>query len=886
MSQQQLKRNDTSIQIMISEEDKLSPLSEPLKVLDRLKESLEHLPQLESFFKKYNEQLSIVTMSLNNVEKITKKSEQLTQDTLIMATKVKSAQKVISEDQLQITQLKREIEKQWSLFDSVKIKDEESQLKIEKLQNKFDQLQKEIQSGVINEERKRYIEQLEENEQKLRREFEMEQNLKISLINRLTVLQNEYDDLMKEKINILKQIEFMNKEVVELEKTIKEEQVEREKAKIELDEVKSLLKSKIRDIEDTQSKKERNEIELQRYEKKALEQSEKTSKAQRHVEELQFKLEKLQKEFKEQAKQTSKLSAGNENLRLLIKNKEDSIKITKEEQLVHLRNFQLRLKEKKKYEEKKISLELKKKKLENEVKYCKEQIIDMKRMLEFEKTKIEDLLHQKNLLDKSILKADKNLEEEESTLKVIDNKKHNVQLKFKLNIQILEKKRQDIYRLKKEIEKYDSTFLEAKQKHDQAQEEIKLKKIESDQLKIKIKQSKDIYKKQLSLFEAVKAERNSFSKKLIDAFDEIKQEKQKFKINDQQIKKIAEDIQNKEKEKEKLETNLNQYKSKSNLLEKEISEIEQAIKEQTDINKQHHFEIQKLNEIIKQADQERKRQEKEYEAVVNDRDILGAQLIKRNEELANLYERIKSQQALLYKGSIQYQQRLNEIEILNEKINQLQIQVKELENILIPNFKIKKNHINTLQKNLLQEQQRIKVLEDELNTPMNVHGWRKLQGSDPQNYENVKKIQKLQKQLIAKTEEVLEKDLLIKEKEKLYLELKNIIVKQPGPEVVEQYHSLKETLKMKQKTYDGMIKELNMYMLKVKELEYLKLKLSDDFFTLKSEYFNLKNNKEFNDDDDEQHDYLGDNNKITENVTVTTTTGIVDEDGPLSENVN
>ncbi|KAL9643612.1 hypothetical protein ABK040_010224 [Willaertia magna] len=506
-------------------------------------------------------------------------------------------------------------------------------------------------------------------------------------------------------------------------------------------------------------------------------------------------------------------------------------------------------------------------------------------MLEFEKTKIEDLLHQKNLLDKSILKADKNLEEEESTLKVIDNKKHNVQLKFKLNIQILEKKRQDIYRLKKEIEKYDSTFLEAKQKHDQAQEEIKLKKIESDQLKIKIKQSKDIYKKQLSLFEAVKAERNSFSKKLIDAFDEIKQEKQKFKINDQQIKKIAEDIQNKEKEKEKLETNLNQYKSKSNLLEKEISEIEQAIKEQTDINKQHHFEIQKLNEIIKQADQERKRQEKEYEAVVNDRDILGAQLIKRNEELANLYERIKSQQALLYKGSIQYQQRLNEIEILNEKINQLQIQVKELENILIPNFKIKKNHINTLQKNLLQEQQRIKVLEDELNTPMNVHGWRKLQGSDPQNYENVKKIQKLQKQLIAKTEEVLEKDLLIKEKEKLYLELKNIIVKQPGPEVVEQYHSLKETLKMKQKTYDGMIKELNMYMLKVKELEYLKLKLSDDFFTLKSEYFNLKNNKEFNDDDDEQHDYLGDNNKMTENVTVTTT-GIVDEDGPLSENVN
>lgn len=54
--------------------------------------------------------------------------------------------------------------------------------------------------------------------------------------------------------------------------------------------------------------------------------------------------------------------------------------------------------------------------------------------------------------------------------------------------------------------------------------------------------------------------------------------------------------------------------------------------------------------------------------------------------------------------------------------------------------------------------------------------WRKLEGSDPTTYEMIQKIQTLQKRLIAKTEEVVEKDLLIQEKEKLYLELKHIMV--------------------------------------------------------------------------------------------------------------
>ena len=73
------------------------------------------------------------------------------------------------------------------------------------------------------------------------------------------------------------------------------------------------------------------------------------------------------------------------------------------------------------------------------------------------------------------------------------------------------------------------------------------------------------------------------------------------------------------------------------------------------------------------------------------------------------------------------------------------------------------------------------------------------QGSDPSTYEMIQKIQTLQKRLIAKTEEVVEKELLIQEKEKLYVELKHILARQPGPEVAEQLQIYQQTLKEKTK---------------------------------------------------------------------------------------
>ncbi len=57
--------------------------------------------------------------------------------------------------------------------------------------------------------------------------------------------------------------------------------------------------------------------------------------------------------------------------------------------------------------------------------------------------------------------------------------------------------------------------------------------------------------------------------------------------------------------------------------------------------------------------------------VIAERDILGTQLVRRNDELALLYEKLKIQQSILNKGESQYSQRLEDIRVLKLEIRKL-----------------------------------------------------------------------------------------------------------------------------------------------------------------------------------------------------------------------
>merc|ERR1711977_381431 len=255
----------------------------------------------------------------------------------------------------------------------------------------------------------------------------------------------------------------------------------------------------------------------------------------------------------------------------------------------------------------------------------------------------------------------------------------------------------------------------------------------------------------------------------------------------------------------------------------------------------------KLEAIIEKGEREMERQRKELDEVINERDILGTQLIRRNDELALLYEKIKIQQSTLKKGEVQYRERIEDIRILKLKINDMKRELQLLSSS-VSNIDSLRNEVYHLQRELLQERTKVKALSEELENPMNVHRWRKLEGSDPDTYEMIQKIQTLQKRLIAKTEEVVEKDLLIQEKEKLYVELKNILARQPGPEVAEQLSVYQQNLKEKTRQMKAMASELNMYQAQANEFKYEIERLLQELNDVKKKYFEQKRREQLNRD--------------------------------------
>ena len=156
------------------------------------------------------------------------------------------------------------------------------------------------------------------------------------------------------------------------------------------------------------------------------------------------------------------------------------------------------------------------------------------------------------------------------------------------------------------------------------------------------------------------------------------------------------------------------------------------------------------------------------------------------------------------------------------------------------NLETLRNEVYQLQRELLQERTKVRALSEELENPINVHRWRKLEGSDPATYELVQKIHMLQKRLIEKSEEVVDKELLIHHKEKLYLELKNILARQPGPEVAEQLSLYQHSLQERGRQTEQMGSELSMLHAQAGEYKYEIGRVTKELRETKKKYFEQK----------------------------------------------
>lgn len=464
----------------------------------------------------------------------------------------------------------------------------------------------------------------------------------------MLTLKEEIESKKSESARELRRKERLEKELKELKESIEQ--------------MGSELKTKhvaVQQGNDTISKLE-GEIRTKKAENEA---------AVKEYEALAAQAARLDSELQEQMHANQQLSALNQQQQIELRVKDEEIASLKTDCARVNKLTEKLKKEQKKLEDSKSQVEGQREALKADIVSLEADVLAAKKQADMDKKTIDDLVLERDMLGKQLKKTETATSKIQDIIKVNMNTKRNLEQEIVGYKREAERQRKAILQLEKEREKYAIEASDAAAKYQAALEEVKLREMNILDLQKQISEADYKLKQQQNMYEAVRSDRNLYSKNLIESQDEIAEMKRKFKIMNHQIEQLKEEITAKEGalvkehfEHVKVEKETESLKNENQKIRTQILEAHGTINSQK-------VEISKLNHIINEADQERLRQKKAYENVITTRDILGTQLIRRNDELALLYEKIKIQQSTLAKGEVQYRQRLEDIALLKVKIN-------------------------------------------------------------------------------------------------------------------------------------------------------------------------------------------------------------------------
>ena len=617
------------------------------------------------------------------------------------------------------------------------------------------------------------------------------------------------------------------------------EQRKRERMEKEMLELKATLDTRTAEIRAKQAAVALGEENCARLEVMLKEQRAAADRATKEFNALNEKVAKLHRDLGEQIHTNTQLLAENSQKQGELRQKEEETQQVKLESFRVSKLREATLAKLKAVELAKADVERQRDELRAQIAAMERDIEAAARVNDLEHKKQEDLLRERDVLTKLRAQAENNTSKQVDLVRVAEGTRKTLEQEISGYRADLQRAERAIADLERERDRAASEMRAASAQYVATLEEVKLRDASIEDLQRSIAEGEARLRQQQALYEAVRSDRNLYSKQLVEAQAEVAALKRQFRIATHAIDQLKEEISAKDLGLVKEHFDHVKVAKEKDSLQAELTKARQQISEAESVITGQLSEIAKLNQVISEADAERVRQRKEYDVVLSDRDILGSQLVRRNEELALLYEKIKLQQSALARGAAQYRERMGDIRLLKIKIAELRRELGVLRTG-VSNVDVLKREVHFLGRELLAERTKVKALSEELENPLNVHRWRKLEGSDPAAYEMIQRIQTLQKRLIVKTEEVVEKDLQIQEKEKLYMELKNILARQPGPEVAEQLHIYQQNLREKTRQMKAMAAELNLYQAQTAEQKYEVERLQRELHELKHKYFAQK----------------------------------------------
>ena len=303
-------------------------------------------------------------------------------------------------------------------------------------------------------------------------------------------------------------------------------------------------------------------------------------------------------------------------------------------------------------------------------------------------------------------------------------------------------------------------------------------------------------KQQQNKYEAARNDRGMLSKNLTAAQDEIADLRGKLRVFQHQFDQLKEEMVAKEaalvkagqdqqklvKEKEDLALEVDSSREETKQIGRKSKEVEKSLSLVQDRHRQQQGELDKCRARLEEA--------------LRKRSLCDARLAKSEAELAQLRKREAVQERVLARGEGAYQERVEDIRVLKLEVKRLAHEAAVSARSVRATDDLKQEVLQ-LQKDLLAERARARSLQSEVESPLNVHRWRKLQGNDPSSFELVQKVQALQRKLIARKEDIVERDLALLVKEKTNGELRTALARQqPGTAAEDEVRGLKAELRV------------------------------------------------------------------------------------------
>lgn len=795
---------------------------------------------LEKFRLEYEKLHRALKKSHEQEKRLVKKCRELNSEIVSNQAKIKTALRLSQDDQKTITHLQKEMEKTWKLVYVAQEKETRAKETIGALKEEMVNLSKLVERGAgMSMQQESLVKELKQSKEELQRICD-EQATKIKLVEGQLVTQHSVqEDLRNERDESDKAVRELRERLTARDNDNLREVKRREKTQKELQDARFKFEEQMKRNKDVNDELGKERDNVQDYKKKLVDAKATMDKYLKDYDALLARTQKLSDDLESQTKRNQDLQVAQ-----VLLDKEMTLKqlecgrLQSDKGVLERRvdkEHRAALHYQQLAEESKTPLQV----AYGEIESLKKEIQQMHKH-EIHLGKETDKVSKQR--DQQLKQTEKAEQKTQEVKNIVIEKVRTVDgLQKELDVMKLEimNLRKAIYAIEKDRERLGNEVSEQRNNYLEAQDQLKLKDIQVVDLRKRVTEWEAKLKQQQQLYETVRADRNHYSKSLLESQDQIAELRKKFKIMGHQIEQLKEEIVSKDQAIVKEHFEFQKVEKSKENIQNELNRKNHLITSNYELIHQQESELKHLTSALRRMDDEALMQRKEYDQAINERDILGTQLIRRNDELALLYEKLRIQASALKKGEIQYIARLDDIRLLRIKLKDY-VRENALSKGAGPQIMELKQEVLQLQKELLQEKTKVTALSEELENPMNIHRWRKLEGSDPATFELIQKIQTLQRRLIAKTEEVVEKGLIIQEKDKLYNELKGILARQPGPEVAEQLTVYQQNLKRKTAQMKAMASELNMYQAQVNEYKYEQERLSRELTDMKRKYYQQK----------------------------------------------